>query len=103
MLGYIPVCKESYNGYLEKETAKLTDPKYKSLYKTIDNINPEYEFVYPPRFDSYLDTETKFIATIRTLLEQGKDEYIKNGSDETRLNALTDEYYDKFKTIMQAQ
>lgn len=102
MLGYIPVCKESYNGYLEKETAKLTDPKYKSLYKTIDKINPEFEFVYPPRFDSYLDTETKFIGTIHTLLEQGRDAYRENESEDTLLN-LTDEYYNKFKEKMQTQ
>ncbi|MGN0180552.1 MAG: extracellular solute-binding protein [Monoglobaceae bacterium] len=100
-LGYVPVCHEAYDKYLKDETEKLTDPKYKALYKTIGEINPEYEFVYPPRFDSYLDLETKFISMIRRLLSEGRNEYISRTSageaSASVISELSEEYFERLK------
>lgn len=100
-LGYVPVCYEAYDKYLIKETEQIEDPKYKDLYKTIQDINPEYEFVYPPLFDSYLDSETKFISVIRRLLSEGRNEYISRmsaGEDSALVSSeLCEEYYERLK------
>lgn len=100
-LGYVPVCQGAYESYLEQETQKLTDPKYQDLYQTIQEINPDYKFVYPPRFESYLDRETQFTSVIRRLLSEGRNEYITRtySGEETDdvLSQLTDQYFKKLK------
>ena len=104
-LGYVPVCYEAYDKYLIKETEQLTDPKYKDLYKTIQDINPGYEFVYPPRFDSYLDSETAFTDTVRRLLTDARQEYIdRMGMGENSDSAvydISDKYFEKLKSELQ--
>ena len=100
-LGYVPVCYDAYDKYLIKETAQIEDPKYKDLYKTIQDINPDYEFVYPPRFDSYLDSETKFISAVRRILSEGRNEYISRTSAGEEAAAVTselcEEYFERLK------
>lgn len=100
-LGYVPVCYDAYDKYMIRETEQLNEPKYKALYQTIQEINPEYEFVYPPRFEEYLDTETGFITEINRLLSDGRNAYIekidKGESPENAVSALTEEYYERLK------
>ncbi|MGN1319302.1 MAG: extracellular solute-binding protein [Lachnospirales bacterium] len=93
-LGYVPVCYDAYDEYLIKETSNISDLKYKALYETIQEINPDYEFVYPPRFESYLDLEKKFTTTIRTLLSDGRNEYI---SKTVNLEKLMEDYFVKLE------
>lgn len=103
-LGYVPVCYDAYDKYLLKETAKIADPKYKELYNTIQEINPEYEFVYPPRFDSYLDTETNFTTAILRLLSEGRKEYadrIASGENsETILPQMSEIYFERLRQAL---
>lgn len=104
-LGYVPVCYEAYDKYLIKETEQIEDPKYKDLYKTIQDINPGYEFVYPPRFDSYLDSETAFTDTVRRLLTDARQEYIdRMGMGENSDSAvydISDKYFAKLQSELQ--
>lgn len=104
-LGYVPVCYEAYDKYLIKETEKIEDPKYKDLYKTIQNINPDYEFVYPPRFDSYLDSETKFTDAVRRLLFEARKEYITRTNagenSDTAASDISDKYFEKLQSELQ--
>lgn len=104
-LGYVPVCYDAYDSYLIKETEQIDDPMYKNLYQTIGEINPDYEFVYPPRFESYLDSETTFTDTVRRLLSDARNDYItKTGSGEnpdTVISAISDEYFEKLQKELQ--
>ena len=104
-LGYVPVCYEAYDKYLIEETEQLTDPKYKDLYKTIQGINPDYEFVYPPRFDSYLDSETAFTVTVRRLLSDARQEYIDivgaGGNPDSAVYDISDKYFAKLQSELQ--
>ena len=104
-LGYVPVCYEAYDKYLIKETEQLTDPKYKDLYKTIQDINPDYEFVYPPRFDSYLDSETAFTVTVRRLLSDARQEYIDivdaGENPDSAVYDISDKYFAKLQSELQ--
>ena len=104
-LGYVPVCYEAYDKYLIKETEQLTDPKYKDLYRTIQEINPDYEFVYSPRFDSYLDSETAFTVTVRRLLSDARQEYIDivdaGGNPDSAVYDISDKYFAKLKSELQ--
>lgn len=104
-LGYVPVCYEAYDKYLIKETEQLTDPKYKDLYKTIQDINPDYEFVYPPRFDSYLDSETAFTVTVRRLLSDARQEYIDivdaGGNPDSAVHDISDKYFERLQSELQ--
>lgn len=100
-LGYVPVCYDAYDSYLIEKNTELTDPKYKALYQTIQEVNPDFEFIYPPHFDNYLDNETKFIAAIRRLLAEGRNEYIEKttaGGDPTLiLTELKEKYFEKLQ------
>lgn len=104
-LGYVPVCYEAYDKYLIKETEKIEDPKYKDLYKTIQDINRDYEFVYPPRFDSYLDSETAFTVTVRRLLSDARQEYIDivgtGGDPDSAVYDMSDKYFEKLQSELQ--
>ncbi|MDO4562257.1 MAG: extracellular solute-binding protein [Clostridia bacterium] len=104
-LGYVPVCYEAYDKYLIKETEQLTDPKYKDLYKTIQDINPDYEFVYPPRFDSYLDSETAFTVTVRRLLSDARQEYIDivdaGGNPDSAVYDISGKYFERLQSELQ--
>lgn len=104
-LGYVPVCYDAYDKYLIKETAQIEDPKYKDLYKTIQDINPDYEFIYPPRFNSYLDSETTFTDTVRRLLSDARSEYMtKTNAGEnldTVKSAIVEEYFEKLQAELQ--
>lgn len=104
-LGYVPVCYDAYDKYLIKETAELEDPKYTDLYRTIQDINSDYEFVYPPCFDSYLDCETAFIDTVRRLLTDGRKEYISRTNTGENPDAvqseLSEKYFDMLKSELQ--
>ncbi len=104
-LGYIPVRRSAHEGYMEREIATLSDPKYRSLYQVIEQINPSYEFVYPPQFGEYLDKETAFVQTIRNLLEKGRAEYltlVQNGADpNVTLDQLTDKYFEALRAALQ--
>ena len=104
-LGYVPVCYEAYDKYLIKETEQIEDPKYKDLYKTIQDINPGYEFVYPPRFDSYLDSETAFTVTVRRLLSDARQEYIDivdaGENPDSAVYDISDKYFAKLQSELQ--
>lgn len=104
-LGYVPVCHDAYDKYLIKEREQLDDPKYKALYQTIQEINPEFEFVYPPRFEGYLDMETGFIAEINRLLSDGRNDYLaKIGRGEAPNEAmaeLKEEYFERLKNDLE--
>ena len=104
-LGYVPVCYEAYDKYLIKETEQIEDPKYKDLYKTIQDINPDYEFVYPPRFDSYLDSETAFTVTVRRLLSDARQEYIDivdaGENPDSAVYDISDKYFAKLQSELQ--
>ena len=104
-LGYVPVCYEAYDKYLIKETEQIEDPKYKDLYKTIQDINPNYEFVYPPRFDSYLDSETAFTVTVRRLLSDARQEYIdivdSGENPDSAVYDISDKYFVKLQSELQ--
>ena len=104
-LGYVPVCYEAYDKYLIKETEQIEDPKYKDLYKTIQDINPDYEFVYPPRFESYLDSETAFTVTVRRLLSDARQEYIDivdaGGNPDSAVYDISDKYFAKLQSELQ--
>lgn len=104
-LGYVPVCYEAYDKYLIKETEQIEDPKYKDLYKTIQDINPNYEFVYPPRFDSYLDSETAFTVTVRRLLSDARQEYIDivdaGENPDSAVYDISDKYFKKLQSELQ--
>ncbi len=100
-LGYVPVCYEAYAKYLIKTTEQLTDPKYKDLYQTIQEINPDYEFVYSPQFDSYLDAETKFTTTVRRLyLIHISEPTIRITRSRMRERILTRPYQSFWKNIL---
>lgn len=98
-LGYVPVCYDAYDKYLIRETEQITDPTYKALYQTIQEMNPVYDFVYPPRFDSYLDDEIRFTATVSRLLSEARYEYLagveRGETSDTLMDSLIDRYYDK--------
>ena len=104
-LGYVPVCYEAYDKYLIKETEQMEDPKYKDLYKTIQDINPDYEFVYPPRFDSYLDSETAFTVTVRRLLSDARQEYIDivdaGGNPDSAVYDISGKYFERLQSELQ--
>ena len=104
-LGYVPVCYEAYDKYLIKETEQIEDPKYKDLYKTIQDINTDYEFVYPPRFDSYLDSETAFTVTVRRLLSDARQEYIDivdaGENPDSAVYDISDKYFAKLQSELQ--
>lgn len=106
-LGYVPVTKAAYDTALPKAIDALTDTKYKNLYKAIYEMNPDYEFYYAPRFESYLDIEEKFIVTIRDLLNEGHSEYTKaldeGRADDEFTQKLIDEYYERLKQTMSEQ
>lgn len=103
-LGYIPVVDAAFGEKLDNAVKSLTNKKYISLYRTINETNPDYTFYYPPSYSGYIDTEERFIVTIRSLLIDGREEFIKRsaqGEDaETLIKSLTQQYYDKFEATM---
>lgn len=100
-LGYVPVCHDAYDKYLEKQKEELEDSKYRVMYQTIEEINKDYEFVYPPCYEDYLETETAFITEINRLLSDGRNDYIaktdKGESPENAVSVLTEEYFERLK------
>lgn len=103
-LGYVPVVYGAYDGYMEKAIEGITDPKYKRLYQTIQEINPIYHFYYPPQFDSYLELEEHFISEIRRVLNEGKDEYLSEAAHtedkDAQLTRMIGQSYEKFCKAM---
>lgn len=96
-LGYIPVKQKSFDKYLPKAIDKLKDPKYKSLYGAFMNMQKDYTFFVPPKFDEYLDLETTFEKKIRQQMEVCSGKYMNGGY--SSIDAAVEDSLESFKTI----
>lgn len=94
--GYMPVTEEAFEKYLLDEVEKLTEPKYKSLYKAFLETNEEYEFYTIPQLDTYLGIETAFEHNVRRILTKGFNEYMSSEEkNDEILNAITERCLDE--------
>ena len=76
------------------------------IYICVNAFKPINElFIYPPRFNSYLDSETTFTDTVRRLLSDAKSEYMtKTNAGEnldTVKSAIVEEYFEKLQAELQ--
>ena len=70
-LGYIPVTKDAYD-LLPTALENLENPRYKSLYEAVMKTNEDYKFYTAPQFEGYLEFESNFEESIRSIMREGE-------------------------------
>lgn len=95
--GYLPVNKESFDQYLEKNTTDL-NPKYLNDFLSVANkMYREYEFFVAPAFDTYSNLSKNYETVLKEVMRNGKKEYDSLSEKETvDQTAFFDDGYSQF-------
>ena len=76
-LGYMPVKQEAFEKYLPDAIEQLQDPMYQSLYQAFLQTQEQYTFYTAPKYEDYLELETRFEDQIRQKLQIARRSYLE--------------------------
>ena len=76
-LGYMPVKQEAFEKYLPDAIEQLQDPMYQSLYQAFLQTQEQYTFYTAPKYEDYLELETRFEDQIRQKLQIARRSYVE--------------------------
>jgi multiple sugar transport system substrate-binding protein len=100
--GYMPVTQEGFDKYLPAAIDKLTDEKYKELYRAFQKTQASYTFYTAPQLSTYLALETAFESSVRQELSTARNEYLSGTTagkvSEEKLKQMISDHLKKFSS-----
>ena len=72
----MPATEAAFAEFLTLDASAVTNPNVLKLFETIEGMQRDYEFYYPPVFDGLEDLQKNYNQVLRKASENARIEYL---------------------------